>query len=130
MVRRLVFWLMILGAAGCSSPTKPSPFSTNFTGTVTPFGTARETVTVPRAGAMSVQLTWSDAAVDLDLYLAQTSCNTLYPQAACGILAASTSSSTTETLTRNVSTGESFAIFVDNLSISKPAAYTINVSVQ
>ena len=129
MVKRLVFLLTIL-CAGCSgSPIKPSAFNTTFTGTVTPFGTSRETLQVPRAGAMTVSLTWSDPSVDLDLYLAPTSCTTLYPIASCGILAAATSTSTTETLNRNVASNENFAIFVDNLNISKPAAYTIAVSI-
>jgi hypothetical protein len=79
---------------------------------------------------MRVNLTWT-AGVDLDLYLAPSSCQALYPQAACGIIAKSDASAgTSEVVTRAVTAGESFAIFVDNLSQTSTAGYSVDVRIQ
>ena len=134
MAKRLAVLLFVcVAAAGCgsSSPVAPSAFSQNVNGTVAAFGASRETVTAPRAGTMTVQLSWTDLSVDLDLYLAATSCTALYPQSGCGILASSANGGTTkETLTRNVASGDSFSIFVDNLNVSKAADYSISITIQ
>ena len=132
MAKRLGILLFCVYVGGCAaSPTRPSPFSQNLTGTVAAFDTSRQTLAAPRAGALTVQLAWPDAAVDLDLYLAPVTCTVLYPQSGCGILAASTTAgSTTETVTRNVSSGENFTIFVDNLSVSRSTDYTISITIQ
>src|SRR5262245_32641899 len=101
-----------------SIPTGPSggsgdPFAQTIPGTVSIFGTNRHPASAPRAGQMRVSLTWT-AGVDLDLYLAPSSCQKLYPQTACGILAKSDASAgTSEVVSRAVTAGESFAIFVD-----------------
>lgn len=133
MTKRLAVLLFFcVAAAGCgSSPIAPSPSTQNFTGTVAAFDTARQTFSVPRAGTMTVTLSWSNVAVDLDLYLVPTSCTALYPQSACGVLASSaTANNTKETLTRNVASGENYAIIVDNLSASQGADFSLTVTIQ
>src|SRR5262245_24063355 len=124
--------LLGLFLIGCSdTPVQPSPYTETRNGTVAAFGTNRETMSTPRAGTLTVELTWPDSSVDLDLYLAPTTCMNLYPQSGCGVLASSTKAGTTsETLTRNVLAGESFAIFIDNVSASKDQGYSVNFSIR
>lgn len=120
---------------GGGSPTSPTPVAQPFnqtqTGTVSAFGTVRHPLAIPRSGNMTLRLTWSDAAVDLDLYLSQAGCMQLYPLNNCGILAASDGSAgTQETILRTVSVGESFQIWIDNIHLTRPQNYTLTINIQ
>ena len=111
--------------------TVPQPFTQTISGSVGVFGTTRHSLSVPRSGSMVVRLTWSDGAVDLDLYLAPTSCTSLYPFSACGILATSDAATgTSEQVSRSVNANESFNLYVDNLDTSRSQSYTLSISVQ
>ncbi len=133
-MRRLVCLLMLLAAAsacGKDSPTSPSgrPYSETMTGTVSAFGSTRHSLSVPRTGQLTLRLTWSDA-VDLDLYLASSACNSLYPRASCGVVAQSDGVGTnSETIARTVTAGEQFSLWIDNLSLSRAATYTVTLSI-
>jgi hypothetical protein len=94
------------------------------------FGTTRHPLTITRSGPMTVRLSWSTSTVDLDLFLAPSTCVELYPTSACGVLAVSDSATgTTEEIRRTVTAGEAFSIFVDNLNPTQPQTYTITIAI-
>ncbi len=133
-MRRLIVLVMFLaGASACGkdSPTSPSsrPYSETLTGTVSAFGSTRHALSVPRSGQLTLRLTWSDA-VDLDLYLASSACTALYPRASCGVVAQSDGVGTnSETIARTVTSGEQYSVWIDNLSVSRAATYTVTLSI-
>ena len=74
---------------------------------------------------MSVTITWNNPAVDLDLYLTDTSCNG-YPPISCTILAASQlNSGTFEQVSLTVQAGQQFLAFVDNFT-DQAQTYTLS----
>ena len=61
---------VLAGCGGSESPVSPggdTPYTQTLTGTVAVFGEAGHPLTVPRAGDMTVRLTWADSTVELDL---------------------------------------------------------------
>lgn len=133
LVRAFVMALT-LTAAGCGrdSVTGPTPPGDDqvITGSVAAFGTARHAITLTRSGDLRVDLSWTNAGVDLDLYLAASSCAALYPLESCTILDASdVATGTSERITRSVLAGQSYAVFVDNLSVTEPQTYTLTIVV-
>lgn len=80
-------------------------------------------------GTAAILLTWSDPSVDLDLYLTPANC-TGYPPANCRILASSDSASgVAEGILWPVRVGENYHIYVDNFSLTRGQAFTIEVAV-
>ena len=78
---------------------------------------------------MSVTITWNNPAVDLDLYLTDTSCNG-YPPISCTILAASQlNSGTFEQVSLTVQAGQQFLAFVDNFT-DQAQTYTLSLGFQ
>lgn len=120
--------LLALACGGSKSPTAPSPFSQTVTGTVSVFGTAQHTLSIPRAGNMTITLSWS-GNVDLDLYLSNPSCTALYPLSSCGILVAADGFVNPEKISRTVSSGESFKIWIDNNSQTQSMTYTLTTTI-
>lgn len=137
-MRALMAGLTLTLAAGCGgsgSPTSPSstpqPTTISQSGTIDAFGTTRHSLTISRSGTMTLRATWTDASVDLDLFLAPSACTSLYPKANCGILAASEAATgTSEQIVRQVSAGESYNVFIDNLNTTRSQAYTITATIQ
>jgi hypothetical protein len=121
-----------ISLAGCSkSPTAPSTFTQTVPGTVSIFGTNLHPLTIGQNGTLTLTLTWASPAVDLDLYLAPSSCTSLYPKTSCGILTSSEAIGTTsEFVSRVVTSGQTFSVFVDNLSTTTAQAYSIAVKVE
>ena len=122
------------GGNDITAPSPPSPpngpVNQTINGSVTMFGTTRHPLTITRSGEMTVRLSWSTSTVDLDLFLAPSTCVELYPTSACGVLAASDSATgMTEEIRRPVTAGATFSIFVDNLSPTQPQTYTITVAI-
>jgi hypothetical protein len=114
-------------------PQGPPPFAQTLRGTVSVFGTTRHALpSTPRAGTLTLRLTWDNSLVDLDLYLAGSSCVELYPRAQCLIFGASNAARgvTSETITRTVAAGEAFNIFVDSLSLTTPQSYSLDLAIQ
>ena len=125
---------VILAGCGSSSPTSPggsAEYSQNITGSVAAFSETRHPLTIPVSGDMTLRLTWSSGSVDLDLYLAASSCvASLYPLESCGIVAQSIASSgASETIRQPVSAGQEFQIWVDNLNTTTAMNYTLSVSI-
>jgi hypothetical protein len=127
---------LLAAACGGNDVTAPSPspsdgpFNQTINGSVSMFGTTRHPLTVTRSGPMTVRLSWATSTVDLDLFLAPSTCVELYPTSACGVLAASDSATgMTEEIRRPVTAGETFSIFVDNLNPTQPQTYTITVAI-
>jgi hypothetical protein len=84
-------------------------------------------ITVLRSGTLNVNLTWAEAAVDLDLYLTDSGCSRL---AGCAILARSLErSGTMETFSRQVQANDRLKIWADNLDRA-PQAFTMRWSVE
>lgn len=127
-----------LCSAACGtggSPTAPSPppeaseQTVTLTGRVGVFDIVSDEVPVARDGTLTATLTWT-AAVDLDLYLTDVACSG-YPPDACAILARSVEESGgREELTRAARAGERYKLWVDNLSRTEPADYTLIVVVR
>ncbi|MDP3719465.1 MAG: hypothetical protein Q8T13_17010 [Acidobacteriota bacterium] len=133
-MKAVILTLCVLASAcggGSSSPTAPSatpqPYNQTVTGTVSSLGIVQHPLSIPRSGNMTLTLSWGTTA-DLDLYLTNSSCNA-YPPDSCQILAASDGVAATERITRTVTSGESFKIWVDSFSFS-PQNYTIAISIQ
>src|SRR5215207_7360340 len=110
MARHALLALSALFLFGCGSDAPFSPgggsrYSQTVAGSVAVFGETRHPLTVPVSGDLTLRLTWANANVDLDLYLASSSCTeSMYPLSTCGVILASLSSSgTSETITRRVS---------------------------
>ena len=136
LVRGLAVLAIAVAGCGGYSTTGPDPdpvvqpYSQTVTGTVSVFGTTRHPTTIPRAGNMTVALTWTDASVDLDLLLSSFACVELYPLSACGILAASDGATgTNESIARTVAISEQFQIWVDNLDDTLPQNYPITINI-
>ena len=132
-----VLVILLTGLVGCggkNDATGPSnqPYTQTLGGTVSVFGSTYHPLTINRAGQMTLVLTWADVAIDLDLYLAAATCTTnLYPKANCGIVLASDSSTgVRETISRQVNSGETYTIWVDNLNQSRATTYTLNLTIQ
>ena len=129
--------LLLAVASGCGKgknpaapgPVPPQPHTQSLNGTVSIFGTTRHSLTIPRSGNLRVTLNWT-GDVDLDLYLTNSNCQALYPVETCGVILASDSFvGTQETIAQNVSSGEVFALFVDSLSTTQAATYTIDIRI-
>jgi len=135
-MRRLIVLLsavVFVSACGHDSPTTPAPYTQTQTGTVAVFGETYHPLSIPRSGQMTVILTWADPTIDLDFYLAAANCtSSLYPLANCGIVLASNAGVGTvrETIARSVVAGENFTLWIDNLSPTKPATYTLDLTIQ
>jgi len=131
-MRRVHFMLVLLpllAACGSDSVTNPDGFRQEMTGTVSVFGTTEHLLSVSRSGNMTVTLRWTDASIDLDLYLTGSNC-TGYPPADCSLLAVSDAVGTIqESIQRTVASGEQFKIWVDNFSESSPSNYTLTVTI-
>jgi hypothetical protein len=113
---------------GVTGPSN-TPFTQTVTGTVSTFSWTRHPLTIPRAGQLTVRLTWTNGGADLDLYLAPTSCTDPYASG-CTVLARSDAGSgTSEQVQRTVAAGESFNVFVDSFS-SGPQSYSLLVTIQ
>lgn len=125
--------MALFSVTACSSgnPTSPSnpAYTQTLPGTVSVFGTTRHALSIPRSGNMRLTLTWT-GSTNLDLYLATGSCQNLYPMAQCGVLLASNSATgSQEVISRPVTSGETYAIFVDNLSVVAANTYTLNIEI-
>lgn len=117
---------------GSGSPTAPPPPDPPQTinGNVTAFGFSQHSLTASRAGLMRITLTWSNAAIDLDMYLTNSACDG-YPPLRCTSLATSaTASGTSESITRQVDAGEQLKVWVDNFDPTLASGYTIQVTIQ
>jgi hypothetical protein len=126
----LILAISISACGGSPTSASSQPYSQTLTGTVSLFGTTRHSLTIPRSGQMRLTLSWT-GVTDLDLYLTNASCQALYPQNACGIVLASNSAvGTQEVIARSVTAGETYAIFVDNLSLVNANSYTLDIRIQ
>jgi hypothetical protein len=116
------------GGGGSPSAPAPQPFNQTVTGTVGTLGITQHPLTTPRAGNMTVTLTWQTTA-DLDLYLTNGTCNQ-YPPDSCQILAQSDRfTGSSETITRTVAAGEVFKLWIDNFALA-PQNYTLHTLIQ
>lgn len=132
-VTRLLVISILVSLWGCGGPSAPSqnqPYTQSISGTVSVFGTTRHARTIPRNGQMRLTLSWQ-GSTDLDLYLTNSSCQALYPKSQCSVLLASDSAvGTQEVIARSVASGETYGIFVDNLSASNANSYTLDIRIQ
>jgi hypothetical protein len=100
----------------------------HYGGTVDVFGITSQPFTATRTGPMTVALSWTDATVDLDLYLTDASC-VGYPPVDCTLLASSTAVDTTsERITFSVTNGTSYKLWVDNWSETRSAPFGLDLT--
>ena len=119
-----------LGCGGGSDgPTTPTeqPYNQTLSGTVSAFGTTQHAFNVPRSGTARITLAWSNGG-DLDLYLTGAACNS-YPPDNCQILAAADGQANPELITRTVTSGEQFKLWVDSFVIDNARSYTITLTI-
>ena len=129
---------LVLALSGCSSRgvlsagATPSAGPRSTTHTVAAYRTNRHLVVAPRAGQMTIRLTWSDPSVDLELYLAAASCLELYPMRVCPIGPTSKSAvgAVEEVGRRIVTAGEQYSVFVDNLDPKRGQSYKLALEVR
>ncbi len=131
-------WVVALAMstlAGCSdsgSPVGPeeSAYTQTLTGAVGVFGEAGHAITLPRSGNMTARLTWADSSIDLDLYLATSSCNQSLYADDCQRLSSSISTTgTSESVARTVNADEQFHLWIDNLSATQGSNYTVVIRI-
>lgn len=121
--------ILLLTACGGDSQTGVDPYEQVIPGSVSVFGTTEHSVTVPRSGNMTVRLNWTDANIDLDLYLTGPDC-TGYPPVDCNVLAASDAIGTNEeSVQRSVSASQQFKLWVDNFSETQASNYTLTLRI-
>ena len=125
---------VVLAGCGSSAPTSPGgsvEYSQSIAGSVSAFSETRHPLTVPVSGDMTLRLTWSSSSVDLDLYLASSSCVvSLYPLETCGIVAQSIlASGASETIRHPVSAGQEYQLWVDNLNPTTAMNYTLSIAI-
>src|SRR4051812_1613317 len=88
---------IVASSCGGNSPTSPTatnqPYTQTITGTVTNFGVTYHSLTIPRAGNLTLQLTWPDQTIDLDLYLTASGCTQIYGTTGCTPLVGSNNNS-------------------------------------
>lgn len=127
----VVVCLLAVGCGGGSptAPSAPQPYNETMTGTASSFGVTQHALNIPRAGNLTISLSWPSSA-DLDLYLTPASCANVYPTGSCTMLAISNRSGAgSETITRTVAAGETFKVWVDNFAFS-PQTYTLTLNIQ
>lgn len=131
IITLLLAAVLASSCGGDSNPTAPTPqpFTQTVTGTVSVFGTTRHSLSIPRSGNLTLRLTWQDATVDLDLYLTAATCMELYAADCTVLLASDSSVGTSETITRTVTGGEQFQIWVDSLSEDRAQNYALSITV-
>jgi len=139
-MRRVLLTCVVVVCAACgggggspaapSPPPPPPPFNQTVEGTVEPFGINPYSLNVPRSGTAQITLTWGDPLVDLNLYLTTEGCNS-YPPRDCDILERSDADvGTSETVTRLVSAGESYRVWVDNVHPTIGQQYSLNLRIE
>jgi hypothetical protein len=98
---------VVSGATSTPLPT--------FAVTMPPLTADRATLVMPASGLYRATLTWSDPAVDVDLYLAVPGCN-FYPPLPCLLTVSDASTGTMEQISWLVNAGEVYEIWGDNWS--------------
>lgn len=127
-----VLLAVTLGGCGGANPAGPSEAAHQETvnGNVTAYGTTQHALTPPRSGQMRLLLNWANGAIDLDLYLTDSTCNT-YPPLHCATLATSAGAlGTSETINRRVTAGEPVKLWVDSFHFTLATDYTIQVTIE
>ena len=122
--------ILLASCGGSNGGPGPSeqPFSQTLTGTVSSLGIIFHAASIPRSGNMRATVSWSGGG-DLDLYLTGATC-TGYPPTQCQILAAADGDTgNSETITRTVSSGEQFRLWVDSF-VSDSRNYTLTITIQ
>lgn len=137
MIKRLLPLLVLVcavapGACVTKSSTEPDPpepsgYSNTVTGTVEAFQWTHHELSVPRSGSLRVELTWADGG-DLDLHLTLNTC-TGPLDLTCEPLESSFQGDTSEVITRTVSTGEQFRLWVDSYVTTGPRNYTLKITI-
>jgi hypothetical protein len=130
--RLIAVALVALLAVQCAdnpAGASPTPFTQTMTGTVAAAGTSRQVLAIPRSGNLVLTLSWP-GAVDLNLYLAPSSCSALNPKSQCNVLLQSNYSTSQESIARPVKDGEAFSVFIENVSTSSSSSYTLNIRIQ
>ncbi len=124
-------------AFGSSAPSSSATLTvggslmglTPLTGIVTSLGYRVIPVTMPTSGLYRATLTWSDPAIDLDLYLTTTGCGTSYPPGIlCRRAIADASVGNTEQIAYPVLAGQTYYLWVDNFMF-RSSAYLVQHSV-
>jgi hypothetical protein len=121
------------GPAPTPTPPPSGPFSQTFTGTVghedgEGWYTFHE-LAVPRDGAATFTLTWSNAAVDLELVLTDAACTYAYAKSCTLYAETDTPKTTVERITRTVKAGELYRVWVTNFG-DADQVYRLDVDVR
>lgn len=121
---------VVLVVGGTPAPRPPAPPTVRIpiSDTVSVFGYNGHSFAVPLTGRLTATLSWSDSAVDLDLYLTSATC-VRYPPGNCTILARSVDVNTrSEQVSWTVRSGDRYAVWVDNFSTIRSQSYSIDLA--
>lgn len=92
------------------------------TDTVAPNGAVAFDVAIAQNGVYTGTLVWNDATIDLDLYLTSAGCP--YPPTGCLLAISDAVGVNTEAVSKPVAIGETYRVWVDNIS-SRTTSFTI-----
>jgi hypothetical protein len=139
MRKYLIPVVVCLTAAACDknpstpSPPSPPPLPSNFTQTQTgslgPNTGNFHRLNVDRPGNLALEVSWPGNA-DLDVYLADAGCTDVFQQRTCQFFGQADSfTQNPERVTRTVSGGSSFNVWVVNASSFTSANYNLNIRI-
>lgn len=123
--------VVLFGCTDATPPTNPTtPFVDSQSGLFGAMSSASISYQqIPRSGRLTVELTWDDPNINLDLYLTSPACGTLYPLANCAIIQRSVAATgTRELVSKTVVAGETIMFHVDNRSpVNHTAGYRVAI---
>lgn len=82
--------------------------------TLAAFGVVAFSVTMTQTGTYQAAMVWDDPTIDLDLYLTTADCP--YPPGSCLLEISDATGTNTEAVSRSVVAGQTYRIWVDNVS--------------
>jgi hypothetical protein len=92
--------------------------------TLIPFQAVFFDVVMTQSGTYQGALVWDDPTIDLDLYLTSPGC--AYPPTSCLLAISDATGTNTEAVSRSVVAGESYRIWVDNLTARTTSFALVN----
>ena len=121
-----VYYIRVIGSNAFGSASSQELVAriapNNVTDTILPGDAQFFDITLTQNGTYVGRLVWDDPSIDLDLYLTTAGCP--YPPVGCTLAISDTSGTTVEQVSRPVSAGERYRLWVDNFT-NRATAFTL-----